>query len=185
MDKEKIKQAVAMLIEAIGEDPKREGLIETPERVAKMYEEIFGGYGDEAELHLAKTFTSGINGIVLERDIPFFSTCEHHIMPFFGVVHIAYIPQGRVVGLSKLARTVDVYAKRLQLQEKLTGQIAEAVMRELNTRGVMVIIEAEHTCMTMRGVKKVGVKTMTAVALGEFERDRGLKDEVYCLLQKK
>jgi len=184
MDSKKIEKAVRMLIEGIGEDPDREGLIDTPKRVSKMYEEIFGGYTDEAKKHLSKTFVSEGNALVLEKDIPFFSTCEHHLLPFFGVVHIAYLPSGKVGGLSKLARTVDVYAKRLQLQEKLTIQIAGAIKKELDTKGVMVIIEAEHTCMTMRGIKKIGVKTSTAVSLGEFETNLALKQEVYSLLQK-
>ncbi len=184
MDTKKIEKAVRMLIEGIGEDPDREGLLDTPKRVSKMYEEIFGGYSDDPKKHLSKTFESEGNTVVLERDIPFFSTCEHHLMPFFGVVHIAYLPNGRVVGLSKLARTVDVYAKRLQLQEKLTSQIASAIKKELNTKGVMVIIEAEHTCMTMRGIKKIGVKASSAVSLGEFETNAALKQEVYSLLNK-
>lgn len=184
MDTKKIEKAVRLLIEGIGEDPDREGLIDTPKRVSKMYEEIFGGYLDDPKNHLSKTFESEGNTVVLERDIPFFSTCEHHLMPFFGVVHIAYLPSGRVVGLSKLARTVDVYAKRLQLQEKLTSEIAQAIKKELDTKGVMVIIEAEHTCMTMRGIKKIGVKTTTAVSLGEFETNASLKQEVYFLLNK-
>lgn len=184
MDNVKIEKAVRMLIEAIGEDPDREGLIDTPKRVSRMYEEIFEGYCDDAKKHLSKTFTSEGNAVVLEKDIPFFSTCEHHLLPFFGVVHIAYLPNGKVVGLSKLARTVDVYSKRLQLQEKLTSQIANAIKEELDTKGVMVIIEAEHTCMTMRGIKKIGVKTASAVSLGEFETNPNLKQEVYSLLHK-
>ena len=131
IDREKIKQGVKLLLEGIGEDPSREGLADTPDRVARMYEEIFSGMEETAEEHLSKVFTAEDAGIVLERDITFFSTCEHHMMPFYGKAHIAYLPQGKVVGLSKLARTVEVYARRLQIQEQMTGQIADAVMEHL------------------------------------------------------
>ncbi|MEG0379352.1 MAG: GTP cyclohydrolase I FolE, partial [Eubacterium sp.] len=161
MDKNKIKEAITILIEAIGEDPKREGLIETPERISRMYEEIFSGLGQTAEEHLSKSFTIDSDNIVIERDIPFYSMCEHHFLPFYGKVHIAYIPNGQVAGLSKLVRTVDVYAKKPQLQEKLTEEIGQAIMQYLHAKGVMVIIEAEHLCMNMRGVKRPGTKTVT------------------------
>lgn len=171
MDSEKIKQAVTLFLEGIGEDPEREGLIETPDRVARMCEEIFGGIGADASEHLKKQFTAQNSEIVLEKDIVFHSTCEHHILPFFGKAHIAYIPDGKVVGLSKLARTVEVYARRPQIQEQLTGQIADAVMENLKPKGVMVMIEAEHMCMSMRGIKKPGSRTVTYLTRGCFEND--------------
>lgn len=170
MDKEKIEQAVALLLEGLGEDARRPGLVDTPKRVARMYEEICGGMQESAKEHLAKRFPIEESGIVLEKDITFYSLCEHHIMPFFGKAHIAYIPDKEVVGISKLARTVEVFARRLQLQEQLTAQIADAIMTELKPKGVMVQLEAEHLCMTMRGVKKPGSKTVTTICRGEFEK---------------
>lgn len=169
IDKNKIEQAVKLLLEGIGEDIDREGLKDTPERVARMYEEIYGGLEEDAAIHLSKTFTSTSSDMVIEKDITFYSTCEHHLLPFFGVVHVAYIPDGKVVGLSKLARTVEVYARRPQIQEQMTGQIANAIMDNLKPKGVMVMIEAEHMCMSMRGIKKPGSRTVTFCALGEFK----------------
>lgn len=169
IDKNKIEQAVKLLLEGIGEDIDREGLKDTPERVARMYEEIYGGLEEDATMHLSKTFTSTSSDMVIEKDITFYSTCEHHLLPFFGVVHVAYIPDGKVVGLSKLARTVEVYARRPQIQEQMTGQIANAIMDNLKPKGVMVMIEAEHMCMSMRGIKKPGSRTVTFCALGEFK----------------
>jgi GTP cyclohydrolase I len=183
IDKDKIKEAVKLIIEAIGEDPEREGLLETPDRIAKMYSEIFSGLNESAEDHLARTFTVEHDDIVLEKDIAFYSMCEHHFLPFFGKVHIAYIPNGRVAGLSKLARTVEVYASRPQLQERMTVQIAEALMKYLNAKGAMVIIEAEHLCMNMRGVKKPGTVTKTVAVRGIFEGNNELKQEVYNLIK--
>ncbi len=168
MDKKRIENAIKELLLAIDEDPQREGLKDTPDRVARMYEEILSGYKDDAKTHLSKTFTVKTSDIVIEKDIQFSSMCEHHLMPFFGKVHIAYIPNGKVVGLSKLARCVETYAKRLQLQEQLTNQICEAVYTNLNAKGVMVICEAEHTCMTCRGVRKMGSKTVTYSILGDI-----------------
>lgn len=182
MDKEKIEAGVRMILEGIGEDASREGLLETPGRIARMYEELFAGMQEDAGEHLQKTFTVENEGIVLEKDIVFYSTCEHHMMPFYGKAHIAYIPDGRVAGLSKLARTVEVYARRLQIQERMTGQIADALMEHLKPRGVMVIAEAEHMCMTMRGVKKPGSSTMTLAARGCFAEEEGLQDRVLALL---
>lgn len=176
VNKEKIEEAVRLLLEGIGEDCNREGLKETPERVARMYEEIFAGMEQEAGEHLSRTFLAENNEMVLEKDISFYSTCEHHLMPFYGKVHIAYIPDGRVVGISKLARTVEVYARRLQIQEKMTAQIADAIMENLKPKGVIVMAEAEHMCMTMRGVKKPGSKTVTMVARGEFEENQRLQN---------
>lgn len=182
MDTEKIKAAVTMLLEGIGEDPTREGLIETPERIARMFEEIFSGIGQTAETHLSKTFTIESNDLVIERDIPFYSMCEHHLLPFYGKVHIAYIPNGKVAGLSKLVRTVDTYSQKPQLQEKLTAEIGNALMQYLDAQGVMVIIEAEHLCMNMRGVKRPGTKTVTAMYDGIIKDNTGIKNDVYNLL---
>ena len=168
IDQDKVRQAVRLLLEGIGEDPDREGLAETPERIARMCEEIYGGLDETAEVHLRKTFEAEENEMVLEKDLVFYSTCEHHLLPFFGKAHIAYIPDGRVVGLSKLARTVEVFARRPQIQEQLTGQIADALMRFLQPRGAMVLIEAEHMCMTMRGIKKPGSRTVTMAKRGCF-----------------
>lgn len=175
MDKEKIETAVKMLLEGIGEDPDREGIRETPQRVARMYEEIFGGMQIDASTHLSKTFDRESSDIVIEKDIHFYSMCEHHLLPFFGMVHIAYIPNGKVVGLSKLARTVEVFARRPQIQERMTKQIARAVMNNLDAEGVMVMVEAEHMCMSMRGIKKPGSKTITFSALGKFEENTALR----------
>ncbi len=168
MDQEKIKEAVRLFLEGIGEDPAREGLIETPDRVARMCEEIYSGLGKDAEAHLCKQFTVDHNEIVLVKDITFYSTCEHHLLPFYGKAHIAYIPDGKVVGLSKLARTVEVYARRPQIQEQLTVQIADALETYLHPLGIMVMIEAEHMCMTMRGIKKPGSQTVTYATRGCF-----------------
>jgi len=182
VDTEKIKKAVVMLLEGIGEDPEREGLVETPDRIAKMYEEICGGMNEDATDHLSKVFTVDSNEMVIEKDITFYSMCEHHMLPFFGTVHIAYIPKGEVVGLSKLARTVEVYARRLQLQEKMTAQIADAIMDNLDPEGVMVVCEAEHLCMTMRGVKKPGTKTVNVVTRGVFNGNDSLQNSFFNLL---
>ena len=183
VDKEKVEQAIRLLLEGIGEDINREGLIETPERIARMYGEICGGMDEDAGEHLKKTFTVDNNEMVVEKDITFYSMCEHHMLPFYGKVHIAYIPDGKVVGLSKLARTVEVYARRLQLQEQMTAQIADALMEYLCPKGVMVMAEAEHMCMTMRGVKKPGSKTLTYVCRGKFEKDENLKNRVLALIK--
>lgn len=183
VDLEKAEEAVRLLLEAIGEDPNREGLVETPRRVAKMYEELTQGYEQSAKQHLSKVFNSADAEIVLEKDISFHSLCEHHLLPFFGKVHIAYIPKGKVVGLSKLARVVEVFARRLQIQEQMTNQIADAVNDELSPLGVLVIIEAEHTCMTMRGIKKIGSKTVTVSARGIFKGDLELQKSVRELIK--
>lgn len=171
MNQEKIMQGIKLLLEGIGEDVNREGLLETPDRIARMYEEICGGMEEDAAKHLGKTFSVSTNEIVVEKDITFYSTCEHHLLPFYGKAHIAYIPDGKVVGLSKLARTVEVFAKRLQLQEQLTVQIADALVENLNPKGVLVMLEAEHMCMTMRGIKKPGSKTVTVAKRGEFQNN--------------
>lgn len=179
VDKDKIEQAVRMLLEAVGEDAAREGLVDTPARVARMYEEILSGMDENPAVHLSRQFSATQSDMVLEKDITFYSMCEHHMLPFFGRVHIAYVPDGRVVGLSKLARTVEVFARRLQIQEQMTNQIADAIMESLNPKGVMVVVEAEHTCMTMRGVKKPGSKTMTFVTKGVFVQDNALRQLVF------
>lgn len=172
-----------MILEGVGENPGREGLVETPDRVARMYEEIFSGLYMDAAEPLAKRFHVAGNEMVLEKDIVFYSTCEHHLMPFFGKAHVAYIPKGEVVGLSKIARTVEVFAKRPQLQEQLTAQIADAINEHLHPMGVMVMVEAEHTCMTMRGVKKPGSKTVSYVTRGIFAEDTALQDRFFQLVK--
>ena len=182
VDKQKVEQAIRLLLEGIGEDVNREGLIDTPDRIARMYEEIFGGLTQTAEEPLSKTFHVKDNAMVLEKDITFYSTCEHHFMPFYGKAHIAYIPDGKVVGLSKLARTVEVFARRLQLQEQLTGQIADALMEYMQPKGALVMVEAEHMCMNMRGVRKPGTATVTTAARGLLETDKDLKNEAYKLM---
>lgn len=182
MDKELIKKAVEMIIEAVGEDKNREGLLETPDRIARMYEEIFSGIGQEADVHLSKTFEIVDDNMVVVKDINFHSMCEHHFLPFYGKAHIAYIPNKKVAGLSKLARTVDTYAKRPQLQERLNLQIAEAIMEYLGAQGALVVIEAEHMCMNMRGVKKPGATTVTSVARGIIEEDINLKNEAFRMM---
>ena len=169
VDKQKIQSAVREILVAIGENPDREGLKDTPDRVARMFEEITSGYDESVTGHLSKTFEEGGSAIVVERNIDFSSTCEHHLMPFFGKVHIAYVPDGKVVGLSKLARVVEVYAKRLQLQERLNSQIADAIFDVLQPRGVLVVVEAHHTCMSARGVKKISAKTVTFAKRGEID----------------
>ena len=171
VDKDKVMSAVRMFLEGIGEDPDREGLIDTPERVARMCESMYGGLEEDPREHLQKQFSAPDSEFVVEKDIVFYSVCEHHLLPFFGKVHIAYIPNGKVVGLSKLPRTVETFARRPQIQEQMTVQIADALEQFLKPKGVMVMVEAEHTCMTMRGVKKPGVKTVTMATRGEFSDD--------------
>lgn len=184
MDIEKIKQGVKLILEGIGEDVEREGLIETPDRIARMYEELAAGYTDSAKVHLSKRFHVENNDIVMEKDIQFYSFCEHHMLPFYGKAAIAYIPDGEVVGLSKIARTVEVYAKRFQLQERMAAQIADAFEFELGAKGVMVMLEAEHMCMTMRGIKKPGAKTVTVVTRGEFKDNNNLQNQFYRMIER-
>lgn len=183
VDREKIKEAVKLLLEGIGEDVSREGLIDTPDRIARMYEEIYSGMEENAAEHLSKMFSVDHNEMVLEKDIVFYSTCEHHLMPFYGKAHVAYIPNGKVVGLSKLARTVDVYAKRLQIQEQMTGQIADAIMEYMAPQGVMVMLEAEHMCMTMRGIKKPGSQTVSIATRGVFQENVRLQEQFFRMLK--
>lgn len=182
VDQEKVRQAVRLLLEGIGEDPDRAGLIETPDRVARMYTELAAGMDQDAATHLAKTFAVEANDLVVERDITFYSLCEHHLLPFYGKVAIGYIPNGRVAGLSKLARTVEVFARRLQLQERLTAQIADALMADLGCTGAIVFIEAEHMCMTMRGVQKPGTVTATCARRGAFAEDPALEARFFRML---
>ena len=183
MDHKKIEEGVRLILEGIGEDVNREGLIDTPSRIARMYEEICKGMTEDAGDVLSRTFHVEGSDIVLEKNITFYSTCEHHMMPFYGKAHIAYIPDGAVVGISKLARCVEVYARRLQLQEQLTAQIADAIMEHLSPKGVMVILEAEHMCMTMRGVKKPGTITQTYACRGAFETQGDLSLRVLQMLK--
>ncbi len=182
VDQQKVKTAVRMLLEGIGEDPDREGLVETPDRVARMWAELAGGMDQDASEHLNKTFAVGSRDLVIERDITFYSMCEHHMLPFYGKATIGYVPNGRVAGLSKLARTVEVYARRLQLQEQLCAQIADALMGHLAPEGAIVLLEAEHMCMTMRGVQKPGTKTVTLARRGVFESDPELEQRFFAML---
>ncbi len=187
LDKKKIKNAVKMIIEAIGEEPGREGLKGTPERIVRMYEEIFSGYSDNAGKHL-KVFYKQENyeEIILVKDIPLYSMCEHHMLPFVGKAHVAYIPfKNKIVGVSKIVRVVEVFTRRLQVQERVTTQIADVMMKELKARGVMVVIEAEHFCMTMRGVKKPGSRMITSAVRGTFLKDARTRNEAMSLINNK
>jgi GTP cyclohydrolase IA len=182
-DSGRIERAVRELIEAVGENPEREGLRDTPARIARMYGEIFAGlYMDPAD-YLRTQFDEGHDEMVILRDIPFYSVCEHHLVPFHGVAHVGYIPDGKVVGLSKLARVVDGFAKRPQLQERLTAQIADAIMQALNPDGVAVVVECEHLCLTMRGIKKAGSTMVTSAVRGLFERSAVTRQEFFSLVK--
>lgn len=185
-DTEKIEQAVTMILEAIGEDPEREGLRDTPKRVARMYQEIFAGLHEDPSRHLKVQFAEDHEEMIIVKDIPVYSMCEHHLIPFYGKAHVAYIPRtGKVTGLSKIARVVEGFAKRPQLQERLTSQIADSVMDVLEARGVLVVIEAEHMCMTMRGVKKAGSKTLTSAVRGIFKTNQVTRSEGFSLIVSK
>lgn len=185
-DKEKIEQAVRMILEGIGEDPDREGLRDTPARVARMYEEIFAGLHQDPDQYLKVVFTEHHDEMILVKDIPLYSMCEHHLLPFIGRAHVAYMPRdGKLLGLSKVARVVEVFARRPQVQERLTYQIAETFMEVLKPWGVMVVIEAEHMCMTMRGVQKPGSTTITSAVRGRFEKDARSRSEALSLILKK
>lgn len=184
VDRARVEAAVRELLAAIGEDPSREGLVGTPDRVARACEELFGGIGQDPAAHLRKQFheESG-GGIVVVRDIPFHSMCEHHLLPFVGVAHVAYLPrEGRITGLSKIARCVAGFAARPQVQERLTAQVADAMVAELEPEGVLVVMEAEHTCMTMRGIRAAGAKTTTIATRGAFDADASLRAEALSLL---
>ena len=184
IDRGRIEKAVREILEAIGEDPDRDGLVRTPQRVADMYADILGGLQEDADGVLNVTFEAGHDEMVMVRDIPMFSLCEHHVIPFLGKAHVAYIPNddGRITGLSKLARLVDVYARRPQVQENLTTQIADTIERVLQPRGVLVVIEAEHLCMSMRGVRKPGTTTITSAVHGLFRTDPATRAEAMQLI---
>jgi GTP cyclohydrolase IA len=182
-DRDRVMAAVAELLDAIGEDTQREGLIDTPRRIADMYAEILGGMATDPGDQLSVRFSEGHDELVLLRDIPFYSLCEHHFLPFHGVAHVGYIPHGSVVGISKLARVVELFARRPQLQERLTGQIADCIIERLQPRGVGVVVEAEHLCMTMRGVKKPGSRMVTSAVRGSFADDERARAEFLALVR--
>ena len=184
IDAERIKKAVREILLAVGEDVEREGLTETPDRVARMYAELLGGMREEPEKHLRSVFTENYEEIVLLRDVPFYSICEHHLMPFIGSAHVAYLPSGSVLGVSKLARIVDSFARRLQTQERLTYQIADFIMSSLKSQGVAVVLEASHSCMTIRGIKKPGSTMVTSALRGIFKRDPKSRSEIMSLMHK-
>ena len=185
VDKPRIERAVREILEAIGEDPEREGLVDTPARVARMYEEIFEGMRVDPSEYLQTQFETDHDEMVMVRDIPMYSACEHHLLPWIGKAHVAYIPSddGRVTGLSKLARLVDAYAKRPQVQERLTSQIADELDRSLEPKGVMVVIEAEHLCMTMRGIRKPGATTVTSAVRGLVRQNVATREEAMRFIQ--
>ena len=187
MDLDRIAKAVREILEAIGEDPDRDGLVDTPERVARMYAEICSGIHEEPGEHLTVTFDAGHDEMVLVRDIPIYSLCEHHMLPFIGHAHVAYIPgrDGRITGLSKVARLVEGFSRRLQVQEKLTVQIADAMEATLEPRGVMVVVEAEHLCMSMRGVQKSGSTTVTSAVRGLFRQNIATREEAMRFVVKR
>lgn len=187
MDKERIENAVREILYAIGENPDREGILDTPRRIAKMFEEVFSGISEDPAKHLEVYFQDEMyEELVLVKDIPFYSVCEHHLVPFFGKAHVAYLPKnGRLTGLSKLARVVETVAKRPQLQERITATVADTIMNKLQPYGVIVVIEAEHMCMTMRGVKKPGSKTVTSAVRGTFKTDSKSRAEVMSMINSK
>ena len=185
IDKAEIKKAVSSIIKAIGEDPKREGLAGTPSRVAEMYTELFAGLNVDPKKELSVSYEIGHREMVILKDVPFYSMCEHHLLPFYGVAHVGYIPdvEGRVVGISKLARVVEVVARRPQIQERMTTQIADAIFEGLNAKGVAVVVQAEHMCMIMRGIKKPGSTTTTSAIRGIFRTKPETRAEFFSLLQ--
>ena len=186
-DEAEIRTAVTSIIKAIGEDYKREGLVDTPRRVAEMYAELFAGIGIDPKEELAVGYELGHREMVIVRDVPFYSMCEHHLLPFYGTVHIGYIPDvsGRVVGISKLARVVDIIARRPQIQERMTTQIADAIFDGLKPDGVAVVVQAEHLCMIMRGIKKPGSNVITSAIRGAFRRKAASRAEFFSLIQGK
>jgi len=184
MDKKKLKKAATMLLEAVGENPHRKDLFDTPGRVADMYEEILAGISLDPEKELEVVLDQKHEEIVLLKGIPLYSVCEHHLLPFIGRAHVAYIPKGgRVTGLSKIARVVEILSKRLQVQERLTTQIASVIMKKLKPMGVMVVIEAEHLCMSMRGIKKPGIQTVTSAVRGVFQQNEKTRSETLALMK--
>ena len=185
VDLESIKDAVRVILKAVGEDPDRDGLLETPRRVAKMYAEMFAGLHKDAGRHLEVTFPETYDEMVLVRDISFTSMCEHHLLPFSGVAHVAYLPDGAVTGLSKLARVVEEVSRRPQVQERMTQTVAELIETRLECRGVAVVVEAEHSCMTIRGIRKPGSKTITSALRGEFKTNPASRAEVMSLINER
>lgn len=187
IDKERIERAVSEILLAIGEDPERDGLLGTPRRVADMYEEIFSGLHRDPAAELSVLFEAGHDEMVMIRDIPLYSQCEHHLIPFIGKAHVAYIPNkaGQITGLSKIARLVDILSKRPQVQERLTTQIADALEQALDPRGVLVVIEAEHLCMSMRGVRKAGSETVTSAVRGQFRRSEATRAEAMSFIDRR
>ena len=184
VDVERIENAVKEILAAVGEDLQREGIKKTPARVARMYAELLGGMNEDPKKHLESVFTENYDEIVLLREIPFYSICEHHLMPFIGVAHVAYLPKGKVLGVSKLARIVDSFARRLQVQERLTDQIADFLMTNLKPLGVAVVLEASHSCMTIRGIKKPGSIMVTSSLRGAFKSDPRTRGEIMTLIHK-
>jgi GTP cyclohydrolase I len=182
IDTERIKKAIKEILLAVGEDTERDGLKKTPERVARMYAELLGGMHEDPTKHLSSVFTENYDEIVLLRDVPFYSICEHHLMPFIGSANVAYLPSGTVLGVSKLARVVDCFARRLQTQERLTYQIADFIMKSLKPQGVAVVLEASHSCMTIRGIKKPGSVMVTSALRGIFKRDPRSRNEILSLM---
>ena len=185
VDHERIKRAVREILLAVGEDPEREGLRETPSRVARMYAEVFSGLKDDAAIHLRKTFTQKYDEMVLVKDITFESMCEHHLLPFIGKAHVAYLPDGKIVGLSKLARVIEVVSRRPQVQERITETVADLIEQELHPKGVAVVLEAEHFCMCMRGVRKPGSMTVTSSMRGGFKVNHSTRMELMSLIYGK
>jgi GTP cyclohydrolase I len=185
IDQERIAAAVREIIAAIGEDASREGLVETPERIARLYAELFSGVHEDPADVLSRSFDEQHKEMVILKDIPFYSLCEHHFLPFHGAAHVGYVPEGRIVGVSKLARVVDILARRPQMQERLTSQVADAIMDGLHPDGVAVVIEAEHLCMTMRGVQKPGARMITSAIRGGFRRRGVTRSEFLSLVQGK
>lgn len=185
-DHERAEAAVRELLIAVGEDPDREGLVETPARVARAYAEVFAGLHEDPKVHLEKSFSENHRELVLVRDIPIYSTCEHHLVPFYGKAHVGYIPgkDGKVTGLSKLARLADLYAKRPQVQERLTGQVADAIVEKLGASAVIVVVECEHLCMAMRGIRKPGAITTTSAVRGGFQKNAASRAEVLSLIRR-
>lgn len=182
VDKERIEAAVKELLESVGEDPKREGLKKTPQRIANMYSELLAGYAKDPKKYLESVFNEKYDEVVMLRDIPFYSICEHHLMPFIGKASVAYLPDGCVLGLSKLARIVDCFARRLQVQERMTDQIADFLMEGLQPQGVAVVVKASHSCMTIRGAKKPGSEMITSALRGRFKRDPRSRNEIMSLM---
>lgn len=183
-NQEKIEHHVKEILKLIGEDPEREGLLETPARVARMYQEVFSGYGSNPEELLGVTFDEDHEELVIIKDIVYYSLCEHHMVPFFGKVHVGYIPSGKVAGLSKFARLVDAVTRKLQLQERITTEIANTMDEVLKPRGLMVVVDGEHLCMCMRGVKKYGSKTVSSAVRGVFHNDAALRAEFMSLIKE-